>query len=43
MAATTPEPGPLWRRLVWFVTIAAVSSLATILIAYALRTLLRIP
>jgi hypothetical protein len=43
MAATTPEPSPLWRRLAWFVGIAVASSAVTILIAYGLRALLRIP
>lgn len=41
MAATTPEPGPLWRRLVWFVGIAVASSLATVAVAYALKAMLR--
>ena len=43
MPATTPEPGPLWRRLAWFVGIAVASSAVTVLIAYGLRTLLRVP
>ena len=30
MAATTPEPAPLWRRLAWFVGIAAVIAVLAI-------------
>lgn len=43
MADTTPEPGPLWRRLAWFFGIAVASSAVTVLTAYGLRTLLRVP
>jgi len=43
MPAATPEPAPLWRRLAWFFGIAVASSLVTVLIAYGLRMLLRIP
>ena len=39
-----PAPGapapPLWRRLVWFVAIAAGAGLATALVAYGLKALL---
>lgn len=41
MADTTPEPGPLWRRLAWFFGIAIASSAATVAVAYALKALLR--
>lgn len=40
-----PEPGaplpPLWKRLAWFVGLAVTASLATSLIAYGLRALLK--
>lgn len=39
-----PEPGetqpPLWKRLGWFVGIALVSTVATAVVAYALKALL---
>lgn len=41
MPATTPEPAPLWRRLAWFVGIAAASSAVTVAVAYALKAMLR--
>lgn len=41
MADTTPEPGPLWRRLAWFFGIAIASSAATVAVAYLLKALLR--
>ena len=41
MPATTPEPGPLWRRLAWFFGIAIASSAVTVAVAYALKALLR--
>jgi hypothetical protein len=41
MADTTPEPGPLWRRLAWFFGIAVASSAVTVAVAYALKSLLR--
>ena len=39
---TTEEPGPLWKRLLWFFGIAAASSLTVAAVAYGLRALLRI-
>jgi predicted cobalt transporter CbtA len=40
-----PEPGmppsPLWKRLAWFVALAAAGALATAAVAYALKLLLR--
>jgi hypothetical protein len=40
-----PEPGapaaPLWKRLAWFVGLAAASTTATIAAAYALKAMLR--
>ena len=40
-----PEPdaplAPLWKRLAWFVGLAAAGSLATLAVAYALRALLK--
>ncbi len=41
MADTTPESGPLWRRLAWFFGIAVASSAVTVAVAYALKALLR--
>ena len=34
-------PGPLWKRLAWFFGIAVASSLATAVVAYGLRALLK--
>ena len=34
------ESGPLWRRLAWFVAIAAAAGLATAVVAYGLRAML---
>jgi hypothetical protein len=40
-----PEPGvpltPLWKRLAWFIALAAGGALATAAVAYALKLLLR--
>lgn len=40
-----PEPGaplpPLWKRLAWFAGLAVAASLATVLVAYGLRALLK--
>jgi len=40
-----PDPGapaaPLWRRLAWFVGLAAAGALGTAAVAYLLRALLR--
>lgn len=33
-------PGPLWRRLAWFVGLAVAGALATAAVAYSLRALL---
>jgi hypothetical protein len=42
---TPPEPGapagPLWRRLSWFFGLAISAMLATAVVAYGLRALLR--
>jgi hypothetical protein len=39
-----PEPGqpqgPLWKRLAWFAGLAVSASLATALVAYAMKALL---
>ena len=39
-----PEPGapppPLWKRLAWFVALAALGALSTAAVAYALKALL---
>ncbi|HEY9235605.1 MULTISPECIES: hypothetical protein [Phenylobacterium] len=39
-----PEPGdpspPLWKRLAWFVAIAAGASGVTMIVAYAMKALL---
>ena len=39
-----PEPGaplpPLWKRLAWFVGLAAAASAATLAVAYGLRAVL---
>ena len=34
-------PGPLWKRLAWFVGLAAAACAATIALAYLLKALLR--
>jgi hypothetical protein len=40
-----PEPGqplaPLWKRLAWFAGLAVSAAIATAVVAYALRALLR--
>ena len=36
----TTEPGPLWKRLAWFVGLAAASRLTVAAGAYGLRALL---
>ncbi|MGE5564863.1 MAG: DUF2474 domain-containing protein [Parcubacteria group bacterium] len=41
MPATTPEPGPLWRRLAWFFGIAMASSAGSAAVAVSLKALLR--
>ena len=35
------EAGPLWRRLAWFFGLATAGALATGVVAYALKALLR--
>jgi hypothetical protein len=35
-------PGPLWRRLAWFVGLAVAGSLSVAAVAYALRAFLRV-
>jgi hypothetical protein len=37
---TEEETGPLWKRLAWFVGIAASAGLGTATVAYGLRALL---
>ena len=32
-------PGPLWKRLAWFVALAAAASAVTAVVAYTLRAL----
>ncbi len=34
-------PGPLWKRLAWFVGLAVAAALATVAVAYGLKALLR--
>ncbi len=34
------RPGPIWRRLGWFIALAAGAATATALVAYALKALL---
>ena len=41
MKATSTEAAPLWRRLAWFFGIAGASALATVVVAYGLKALLR--
>ena len=36
----TEDRRPLWKKLAWFVGLAAAGTTATMLAAYALRTLL---
>ena len=36
----TTEPGPLWKRLLWFFGIAAASAGAVAAVAYGLKALL---
>ena len=44
MRTVPPEdaeaPGPSWKRLVWFLAIAAGSAVAAAIVAYGLRALL---
>lgn len=35
-----PKPGPLWRRLAWFVAIWAFSILALGVVAYGIRLMI---
>ena len=36
----TTEPGPLWKRLLWFVGLAVASGLTVAAVAYGLKALL---
>ena len=42
MPDTTTEPGPLWKRLLWFFGLAVASGLTVAAVAYGLKALLRI-